>query len=909
MDNYDEFGNYIGPSLEDSDEELEEEININRRQYDDDNEEEEEHNAMEEVEEEEEETSPTVGLVSDENRIVLHEDKKYFLDAEEIYPDVKTVILDEDAQDIKEPIIKMNKIKSFSDLSLITPEFVYDLDYLKFLFNSIPLIRNVAVIGHLHHGKSLFLNYLIQYIFKDKNFLSSIKNFTDTRKDEQQRELSIKSTPLSIVLKNLKNKSYLINFIDCPGHTNFSDEITASLRQVDGVLLVVDAAEGVMLQTKRALKQAILEELPITLVINKVDRLILELKLPPADAYFKLMYIVDEVNDLISTYSMKSTKKNQRLSPELGNIAFASALHGWSFTLESFAQIYINNYESFGGKFPFSAEELSLRLWGDWYLDVETNRLIKKKNKKDNSIRTFIYYVLEPLYKIYSVGIGENIEDIQRVMLDNFNIKLTKNELKVNPLPLLQLLFFKFLGEPYGVTQMISTHLPSPQEQAPLKVQKNFTGSLDTPLYKSLSSSDASGPLCATVTKLINAPDGSHFYALARILSGKIHTGQKIKVLGENFTQEDDEDMAVVEVGSIYVPVGRFIIEVNMAGPGTLVLIGGIDGSIKKTATLVTNDENILPFEDLSIFTPLKFDQEAVMKLSIEPLNPSELPKMIEGLRKISKSYPSSKTKVEESGEHIVFGTGELYLDSIMHDLRHLYSDIEIKVADPVVSFTETVIESSALNCFAYSANHQNKLTMIAEPLDEGLVTDLAEGNIKLTDNINEVSKFFQTKYNWDLLSSRSIWTFGADSKGADSPTNLLINHTLPSRVNTTLLYSVKENIIQGFKWGISEGPLCEEPIYNTKFRLLDAELSDKVINRSAGQIIPTARRVVLSSFLTAQPRLCEPVCQVEIQTPISCVDAIRTVCMRRRGSILNEVAKPGLPIYIVNAYIPMMDR
>ena len=74
------------------------------------------------------------------------------------------------------------------------------------------------------------------------------------------------------------------------------------------------------------------------------------------------------------------------------------------------------------------------------------------------------------------------------------------------------------------------------------------------------------------------------------------------------------------------------------------------------------------------------------MKLAVEPLNPAELPKMVEGLRRVSKSYPMSSTRVEESGEHVLFGTGELYLDCIMHDLRCVYSDIEVKVAGEKIS-------------------------------------------------------------------------------------------------------------------------------------------------------------------------------------------------------------------------------
>lgn len=96
---------------------------------------------------------------------------------------------------------------------------------------------------------------------------------------------------------------------------------------------------------------------------------------------------------------------------------------------------------------------------------------------------------------------------------------------------------------------------------------------------------------------------------------------------------------------------------------------------------------------------------ESVLKIAIEPIAPSELPKMLSGLRSINKSYPLVSTKVEESGEHVVIGTGELYLDCVMHDLRKLFSEIEIKVSDPVTKFCETVLETSALKCYADTPN------------------------------------------------------------------------------------------------------------------------------------------------------------------------------------------------------------
>ena len=124
------------------------------------------------------------------------------------------------------------------------------------------------------------------------------------------------------------------------------------------------------------------------------------------------------------------------------------------------------------------------------------------------------------------------------------------------------------------------------------------------------------------------------------------------------------------------------------------VLIEGVEASLIKTGTITALGADA---ELVSIFKPLAFNTLSTVKLAAEPLNPSELPKMLEGLRKLNKAYPLLGTKVEESGEHVIMGTGELYLDCVMHDLRHVYAEMEVKVSDPVVTFCETVVETSSL--------------------------------------------------------------------------------------------------------------------------------------------------------------------------------------------------------------------
>ena len=97
------------------------------------------------------------------------------------------------------------------------------------------------------------------------------------------------------------------------------------------------------------------------------------------------------------------------------------------------------------------------------------------------------------------------------------------------------------------------------------------------------------------------------------------------------------------------------------------------------------------------------------------------------------------------------------------------------------------------------------------------------------------------------------------------------------------MLGSVKDSIVQGFQWGTREGPLCDEPIRNVKFKILDAVIANEPIHRGGGQIIPTARRVAYSAFLMATPRLMEPYYYVEVQAPADCVSAVYTVLARRR--------------------------
>jgi 116 kDa U5 small nuclear ribonucleoprotein component len=918
-DLYDEFGNYIGPELSSSDDES---------SSDDNSEASDEQSEVSDMEEPHDGAliqREDVNMETAEplNQIVLHEDKVHYPSADAVYgPNVITAVLDEDAMDITEPILPPEP--TLAPSSVVQPidnsnQIVSD-EYLTVLCDNNRNKRGVAMVGNLSSGKTSLVDLLLQHTLYEK----PEAKYTDTLQLERKKLMSLQSTPITVPLASAK-KTYAITIMDNPGHIQFHDESVATMRLADGVIFVLDIIEGMTLHDELLLRQAVSEGLPLILVLNKIDRLIVDLKVPVEDSYYKIRSVIDEVNVFLKRIS---NGRYQSFCPTR-NVVFSSALHGWSFSLGSIAELYVDHVQEgedeeeegalsrFGqgvlGK-NLTVDDFSARLWGECFLDPESRTFRKRSGDcaPGNTSRTFCQFVLEPIYKIYSACLGESEKDTSKI-LRSVGVHLSKEQLRSSSIILLRAALEKFFPDTSGFVDLIVKNVPTPTASAIGKVSRCYTGVLNSSVGKSMAKCDPSGPLMIHITKMYAVNNqggtaGQEFAAFGRIYSGSVKTGDKVKVLGEAYTPDDDEDMSTATVNCIAIPRGRYTTEVTLARAGSWVLLNGVCGNISKTATITGTGGSIDDQNEIEIFSPLKFPQaggESVMKLSVEPLNPSELPKMVEGLRRVSKAYPMVRTKVEESGEHVIFGTGELYLDCVMHDLRNVYSDIEIKVADPVVGFRETVVETSSIKCFSETANKRNKITVIAEPLDEGLAEQLEAGKINTQWDSKKMGRFFQTKYDWDLLSARSIWAFG------DSPThgpNILLDDTLPSEVDKKLLSTCKSGIVQGFQWATREGPLCEEPVRSVKVKILDTVLSDKAIHRGAGQIIPTARKVVHSSILTASPKLMEPVYRLEIQCQGNLVDAINPLLNKRRGHVVEDRAVPGSPFFRIKAFLPVMD-
>ncbi|XP_026194334.1 116 kDa U5 small nuclear ribonucleoprotein component, partial [Cyclospora cayetanensis] len=571
LDQYDEFGNYVGPELEASDDSDDEEAAIEAAAAADaaaaaaavaaggvsaaDGE--LVRRGLVRMDEED--------LQQQQQKPVPHELKQYYPTASEVYPEAETLVQEEDLQPITEPIIATTKLSDFDLLESELPETTFSFDYLAGLMHSPQCVRNICLLGHLHSGKTTFVDMLVEETHPNrlppglslltqhveaphanKRHKTYFRRYTDTRTDEQKRGLSIKATPISLVLRTSHHhrsrtlaplllagnkapeaadangkdgeeeessngarsssatdgsshsradgtgeeastpftgsRSFLFNIIDTPGHVCFSDEASAAMRLCDGAIYFVDALEGLQASAAPQLAQVVEEGLGLVVVFNKLDRLVLELRLRPQDAYYKIKCMLDELNETLETICSMRGLPPLVVSPRNRNLVFAMSQFSFVFSVESFAALYFDSYvfnptatqaegssssdanvtpkaaALFGGvsmEKLLKAEALQqqlqqqsqqgearisrrkkhketdevanegdhtkddtpadvytqlelfeIALWGDFYRDPETHRVVSAPPFPD-APRMFVEFILEPLYKLLAHCVAE----------------------------------------------------------------------------------------------------------------------------------------------------------------------------------------------------------------------------------------------------------------------------------------------------------------------------------------------------------------------------------------------------------------------------------------------------------------------------------------------------------------------
>ncbi|KAJ3509363.1 hypothetical protein NMY22_g16320 [Coprinellus aureogranulatus] len=376
-------------------------------------------------------------------------------------------------------------------------------------------IRILTTMGHVDHGKTTLMDALLAANNIISSRMAGKMRYLDSREDEQERGITMESSAVSLKFQVLdktsegekRTKTYIVNMIDTPGHVDFSTEVSTASRLCDGALVLVDVVEGVCTQTIAVLRQAWQDRLKPILVINKMDRLITELKLAPVEAYHHLARVIEDVNAVMGSFFASERmeddlrwreERERRLvekkdaqadeteaqvhedvefqekddediyfAPEKGNVIFASAIDGWGFRVGKFAQLYAQK---------LGIKEANLRrvLWGDYFIDPKTKKVISYKHLRGRALKPlFVQFVLENIWAVYdSVVINTNPDKVEKIV-KTLNLKVLPRDLRSNDTRnLLQLIFTQWLSLSTGIIQAAIDIIPPPPVAQATRIPK-----------------------------------------------------------------------------------------------------------------------------------------------------------------------------------------------------------------------------------------------------------------------------------------------------------------------------------------------------------------------------------------------------------------------------------------------------
>jgi elongation factor 2 len=441
---------------------------------------------------------------------------------------------------------------------------------------------------------------------------------------------------------------------------------------------------------------------------------------------------------------------------------------------------------------------------------------------------------------------------------------------------------------------MMVIHLPSPKMAQKYRGAYLYEGPADDECCTAIRNCDPEGPLMMYVSKMVPTTDKSRFFAFGRVFSGTIATGMKVRIMGSNYVPGKKDDLYVKSIQRTVLMMGRTVEYIPDVPCGNTVGLVGVDQYLLKTGTISSH-------EGAHCIRSMKYSVSPVVRVAVKAKNAQDLPKLVEGLKKLAKSDPLVLVSHEETGEHIIAGCGELHVEICINDLRKEYcANIDIVETEPIVTYKETVEEESSQQCMAKSANKHNRLYVTASPLSLELQDDIESGKVGPKVDPKERAKLLMEEYDWEKSDAQKIWCFGPEQSGA----NMLVDVTKAVQY----MNEIRESCESAFQWATKEGPLTDENMRGIRFNIHDVVLHTDAIHRGGGQIIPTARRCFYASELTAEPRLLEPMFKAEIQGPAEIMGGVYSVLNQRRGIIDEEIQLVGTPQNMVKCYLPVAE-
>jgi elongation factor 2 len=383
-----------------------------------------------------------------------------------------------------------------------------------------------------------------------------------------------------------------------------------------------------------------------------------------------------------------------------------SALFGWAFTLTKFAVIY-------GKKFGIDRDKMRGKLWGDNYFDQKAKKW-KGNNKADDGKelkRAFVQFIMEPVIRLCRASMKGEWDKIDK-MLGTIEVTLKADERNLEGKHLMKNIFQKWINAAEALIEMIILKLPSPVKAQKYRARYLYEGPVDDPTGRSISTCDKDGELAIFISKMIPSADKGRFYAFGRVFGGTVNAGQKVRIQGPNYVPGSKNDLNVKGIQRTIIMMGGKVESVPCVPCGNTVGLVGVDQYLLKQGTISSHEEA----HNIRV---MKYSVSPVVRVAVSVKHANDLPKLVDGLKKLSKSDPLVQCITEESGEHIIAGCGELHVEICLKDLTEEYAKCEIIKGDPVVTYKETITAESNQMCLSKSPNKHNRLFCRGKPLGD----------------------------------------------------------------------------------------------------------------------------------------------------------------------------------------------
>ena len=413
------------------------------------------------------------------------------------------------------------------------------------------------------------------------------------------------------------------------------------------------------------------------------------------------------------------------------------------------------------------------------------------------------------------------------------------------------------------ILNAVVEHLPDPLVAQKYRIPKIWHGDLESEFGKSLMSCDPKGPLGFIITKVVVDPLAGEICA-GRLFSGSISKGMNVELLGAKQSPR---------IQQVYIYNGAKREVVDNVPCGNIIGLAGLKNGY--AGETVASDPEADPFEQIKhLFEP-------VVTKAVEATKPSDLPKLIEVLKKVGKEDPSITIQInEETGEHLMSGMGELHLEIIENRIK-TEKGLEVKTSSPIVVYRETVTNESR-EFEGKSPNKHNKFYFTVEPLDPKIKEAIKSGELP------EMRIKKKMPQLWKQLQE-----LGVDGKEARKVKNIFNGNMLVDDTRGQVhMGEVIELINDVFEDVMSAGPICREPVMGVKVYLKDMTLHEDSIHRGPAQVYPAIRESIRPAMLDGNALLFEPVQVMQFDTPTHFMGEISKLLSAKRGQMLDMTSQ-----------------